>query len=172
MVQMAKLRGATVIATAGSPAKVDLARSAGADHVIDYVQHPPTEGLVAAIEAIVGPDAIDVVYDGVGAATFDAGLAVLRTRGTMATFGNASGPVEPITPLTLMPKSLVLTRPKLFDFIAEPAERSRRWDEVTGWVADGSLDVHIGLTAPLAEAADAHRALESRSTTGKVLLLP
>ncbi|MDW3219515.1 MAG: quinone oxidoreductase [Acidimicrobiales bacterium] len=171
IVQMAKLRGATVIATVGSEAKAELAHSAGADHVIDYRAHPPTDGLVRAVEAIVGPTAVDVVYDGVGAATFDAGIALLRTRGTMATFGNASGPVEPITPLTLMPKSLILTRPRLFDFIAAPAERERRWSETLAWVRDGALDVHIGMRAPLDEAADVHRALESRATTGKLLLL-
>lgn len=171
IVQMAKRRGATVIATVGSEAKAELARTAGADHVIDYREHPPTDELVGAVEAIVGPNAIDVVYDGVGAATFDAGIALLRTRGTMATFGNASGPVEPITPLTLMPKSLILTRPKLFDFIADPAERGRRWRDLVDWVRDGALDVHIGMRAPLAQAADVHRALESRATTGKLLLL-
>ncbi|GJM37787.1 MAG: alcohol dehydrogenase [Acidimicrobiales bacterium] len=171
IVQMAKLRGAKVIATVGSEAKAELARSAGVDHVIDYREHAPTDDLVRAVESIVGPNAIDVVYDGVGAATFDAGIAVLRTRGTMATFGNASGPVEPITPLTLMPKSLILTRPKLFDFIADPAERDQRWSEIIDWVRDGALDIHIGMRAPLADAAEVHRALESRETTGKLLLL-
>lgn len=172
MVQMAKLRGATVIATAGGAEKTEIAASAGADHVIDYTQHRPTDGLIAAIEAIVGPNGVDVVYDGVGAATFDAGLAVLRPRGTMATFGNASGPVEPVAPLALMPKSLVLTRPSLISFIADPDERDRRWNEIIGWVADGALDVRIGMRAPLADAAEVHRALESRATTGKLLLLP
>ena len=172
IVQMAKLRGATVVATVGSGEKAELARSAGADHVIDYTEHPPTDGLVAAVEDAVGRNAIDVVYDGVGAATFDAGLAVLRARGTMATFGNASGPVEAITPLTLMPKSLVLTRPSLMHFIADAQERIDRWDELMGWVRAGSLDIHIGRRAPLADAADVHRALEARSTTGKLLLLP
>ena len=168
LVQMAKLRGAEVVATAGGDAKLELARSAGADHLIDYTR----ADIVAAVEAAVGPDAINVVYDGVGAATFDAGLAVLAPRGTMATFGNASGPVPPVSPLALTPKSLFLTRPTLFDYIADPAERARRWDEITAWVQAGRLEVRIGGRLALTEAAAAHRALEGRASTGKILLVP
>ncbi len=168
LVQMAKLRGAVVVATVGSDAKAELARSAGADHVINY----QTTDVVDGVESAVGKDAIDVVYDGVGASTFDAGLAVLRVRGTMATFGNASGPVPPISPLVLMAKSLLLTRPKLGDFTLTTEERDRRWNEIVAWVESGALDVRIGMEVPLAEAADAHRALESRQTTGKLLLRP
>ncbi|MEM8705035.1 MAG: quinone oxidoreductase [Actinomycetota bacterium] len=168
LVQMAKLRGAEVVATAGSPEKAELARSAGADHVILYRD----VDLVEAVEAAVGKDAIDVVYDGVGAATFDAGLAVLAPRGTMATFGNASGAVPPISPLTLMAKSLYLTRPTLITHIATAEARLARWNELTGWVADGRLDVRVGHTFDLADAAGAHTALEGRSTTGKILLTP
>lgn len=168
MVQMAKLRGAEVVATAGSEAKAELARSAGADHVILYRD----VDLVEAVEAAVGKDAIDVVYDGVGAATFDAGLAVLAPRGTMATFGNASGPVPAIQPLVLMAKSLFLTRPTLISHIPTPEARLARWNELTGWVADGKLDVRVGHTFALADAADAHTALEGRGTTGKLLLTP
>lgn len=166
MVQMAKIRGAEVVATAGSDEKAELARSAGADHVINY----STTDLVEGVEAAVGRDAIDVVYDGVGAATFDAGLALLRPRGTMVTFGNASGPVPAVTPLTLMPKSLFLTRPKLGDYIVTTEARDDRWNEIAGWVRDGRLEVRVGHTFPLAAAGDAHRALESRATTGKILL--
>lgn len=168
MVQMAKLRGAEVIACVGSEAKAELARSGGADHVVNYVETDLVEG----VEAIVGPNAIDVVYDGVGAATFDAGLTLLRPRGTMATFGNASGPVPPVSPLALMPKSLFLTRPTLFAHISTPEERADRWNELSGWVRNGALDVRVGLTHPLADAALAHEALESRATTGKILLAP
>jgi len=168
MVQMAKLRGAEVVATAGSEEKLALARSAGADHTVNYREHD----LVEAVEALVGKDAIDVVYDGVGAATFDAGLALLRPRGTMATFGNASGPVPPVSPLALMPKSLFLTRPSLVAYIATPEERLDRWNEIIGWVGTGALDVRIGHTFALADAASAHAALESRDTTGKLLLTP
>ncbi|MBT5579923.1 MAG: quinone oxidoreductase [Acidimicrobiaceae bacterium] len=168
LVQMAKLRGAEVVATVGSDEKAKLARSAGADHVINYQRDDIVEG----VEAAVGTNAIDVVYDGVGANTFDAGLAVLRVRGTMATFGNASGPVPPVAPLALMPKSLLLTRPKLGDFTRTPEERDARWNEIVGWVESGELDIRIGREVLLAEAADAHHALESRQTTGKLLLRP
>ena len=89
----------------------------------------------------------------------------------MATFGNASGPVPAITPLTLMAKSLYLTRPKLNDYIADRPALLARWDELTGWVGDGRLEVRVGMTRPLTEAADAHRALEGRATTGKILLM-
>ncbi len=166
MVQMAKLRGAEVVASVGTDEKAELARSAGADHVINY----STTDLVEGVENAVGKNAIDVVYDGVGAATFDAGLELLAPRGTMATFGNASGPVPAITPLTLMPKSLFLTRPKLGDYIATTEARDERWNEITGWARNGLLEVRVGHTFPLADAGEAHRALESRSTTGKILL--
>ncbi len=166
MVQMAKLRGAEVVATVGSDEKAELARSAGADHVVNYV----STDLVEGVEAAVGKNAIDVVYDGVGAATFDAGLQLLKVRGTMATFGNASGPVPALTPLTLIAKSLYLTRPKLNDYIVSAEERDARWEEITGWARNGLLDVRVGHTFPLAEAAEAHRALEGRATTGKILL--
>lgn len=166
LVQMAVHRGAEVVAVVGSEAKVALARSAGAHHVINSGQGD----LVEAVESAVGPAAIDVVYDGVGAATFNAGLKLLRPRGTMVTFGNASGPVPAITPLALMERSLFLTRPKLWDYMTQPGEADGRWSDITNWVADGSLEVNIGLRLPLAEAAEAHRRLESRLTTGKVLL--
>ena len=168
LVQMAKLRGAEVVATAGSDEKLDLARSAGADHLINY----RNSEIVEAVEDAVGPEAIDVVYDGVGTATFDAGIAVLRRRGTLVTFGNASGPPPPISPLVLGAKSLYLTRPTLFDHIADSRERTRRWNEVLSWLQTGQLDVRVGLTVPLPEARAAHAALESRSTTGKILLIP
>ena len=168
LVQMAKLRGAEVVATAGSPEKGELARSAGADHVVLYNEVDLVEG----VEAAVGPDAIDVVFDGVGAATFDAGLHLLAPRGTMATFGNASGAVPPISPLALMAKSLFLTRPTLITHIATPDARLTRWNELNRWIADGDLEVRVGHTFPLTDAATAHTALEGRSTNGKILLLP
>ena len=134
--------------------------------MIDYAE----DDLVEAVEAAVGPDAINAVFDGVGAATFDAGIHLLAPRGTMATFGNASGAVPPVSPLVLMPKSLFLTRPTLISHIRTTAERLDRWNELAGWVRDGDLEVRVGHTFPLADAADAHRALEGRSTTGKILL--
>lgn len=169
LVQMAKMKGAEVFATVGTEEKAELARGAGADHVIMYREVDFAE----AIEDIAGPNPIDVVYDGVGASTFDGGLRVLRRRGTMATFGNASGPVEAVTPIAASAgKSLFLTRPSLFDYIAEPGELQRRSEEMFSWIAAGDLDVRIGLEMPLAEAAEAHRKLEGRETTGKVLLRP
>lgn len=168
IVQMAKLRGAEVVATVGSDAKAELARAAGADHVVNYT----TTDLVAGAEAAVGPEAIDVVYDGVGTAVYDASLQLLRVRGSMVTFGNASGAVESKAPLHLMGKSLWLTRPKLWDFIAAREELDARTTEVFGWIASGELDVRIAARLPLAEAAEAHRLIQGRSTAGKILLIP
>ena len=169
LVQMAKMRGAEVFATVGTDEKAELARGAGADHVIMYRHVDFAE----AIEDIAGPNAIDVVYDGVGATTFDGGLRVLRRRGVMATFGNASGPVPAITPIIASAgKSLFVTRPSLFDYLAEPGELQTRADEMFGWIAAGVLDVRIGLELPLASAVEAHKLLEGRQTTGKVLLRP
>ena len=169
LVQMAKMRGAEVFATVGTDEKAALARGAGADHVIMYRD----VDFAAAIEDIAGPNPIDVVYDGVGATTFDGGLRVLRRRGVMATFGNASGPVPAITPIAASAgKSLFLTRPSLFDYLSEPGELQSRADEMFGWIASGELDVRIGLELPLAQAAKAHEMLEGRQTTGKVLLRP
>ena len=168
LVQMAKLRGAEVVATVGSDAKAELARSAGADHVVNYT----TTDLVSGVEAAVGADAIDVVYDGVGASVYDDSLRLLRLRGAMVTFGNASGAVEPKPPLHLMGKSLWLTRPKLWDFIGTRSELDARAAEVLGWIASGDLEVRIGARLPLAEAAEAHRLLQGRSVAGKILLVP
>jgi len=169
LVQMAKMKGAEVFATVGTDDKAELATGAGADHIIMYRDVDFAE----AIEDLVGENAIDVVYDGVGQSTFAGGLRVLRRRGTMATFGNASGPVGPVTPIEASAgKSLYITRPSLFDYLAEPGELQRRSDEMFGWIAAGDLDVRIGLELPLAEAAEAHRRLEGRQTTGKVLLRP
>ena len=168
IVQMAKLRGAEVVATVGSDAKAELAQAAGADHVVNYT----TTDLVAGVEAAVGREAIDVVYDGVGAAVYDASLQLLRVRGSMVTFGNASGAVEPKAPLHLMGKSLWLTRPKLWDFIATREALDARTSEVFGWIASGELDVRIAARLPLAEAAEAHRLLQGRGVAGKILLIP
>jgi len=169
LVQMAKMKGAEVFATVGTDEKAELARGAGADHVIMYRDVDFAE----AIEDIAGTNPIDVVYDGVGATTFEGGLRVLRRRGTMATFGNASGPVEAVTPIAASAgKSLFITRPSLFDYMSAPGELQSRSDEMFSWIASGSLNVRIGLELPLAEAASAHEQLEGRQTTGKVLLRP
>jgi len=169
LIQMAKHLGAEVFTTVGSPEKVALVQRAGADHTILYRD----VDFAAEIERIAGPKAIDVVYDGVGKSVFDRSLDVIRPRGMMATFGNASGPADPVSPLRLMQcGSLFLTRPNLMHYIATRAELERRAGDLYSWIADGWLDVAVGARLPLAHAADAHRLLEGRGTTGKVLLIP
>jgi NADPH2:quinone reductase len=169
LIQMAKRLGAEVFTTVGSSEKARIARSAGADHVIEYRD----VDFADAIREIAGERPLDVVYDGVGADVFDRGLDLLAPRGMMVSFGNASGPVEPVAPLELMRKgSLFLTRPTIVDYFTDPAERDRRANDLFAWLADGSLEVRIGARLPLREAAEAHRMLEGRRTTGKVLLLP
>ena len=169
LTQIAKLKGAEVFTTVGSEEKAELSREAGADHVILYRD----EDFAEAIIEIAGHRPIDVVYDGVGKSTFEKGISLLRPRGMMVTFGNASGPVEPVAPLELMRNgSLFLTRPTLFDYVAGPSELRSRAADVFAWIESGDLDVRIGDAYPMSEAAAAHTALESRQTTGKVLLIP
>ncbi len=169
LTQIAKMAGAEVVTTVGSREKADLSRAAGSDHVIVYTE----EDFAEAVIQRYGPDGVDVVYDGVGAATFDKGLDVLRPRGMMVTFGNASGPVPEVSPLILMQKgSLFLTRPTMFHYIPTREELLARTGDLFGWIGEGELEVRIGERYPLAEAAEAHRALEGRRTTGKVLILP
>ena len=167
LIQLAKGKGAVVFATVGSAKKAATASSAGADHVIDYV----TDDFAAAVEAVAGPHALAVVYDGVGAATFDRGLGLLRRRGMMVTYGNASGPVTPVDPLRLSRGgSLYLTRPTLGDHIADTETLRTQSSQLFSAITSGRLDVMIGGRYPLASAAEAHRDLEGRRTTGKVLL--
>ncbi len=167
LTQIAKRKGAYVITTVGTEEKAELSRSAGADEVIVYTQVDFKE----AVDGSLGRDALDVVYDGVGAATFHESIDLLRPRGTMVTFGNASGPVPEITPLLLMQKgSIYLTRPTMAHYLRTPEERRPRTDDLFSWIQDGSLDVRIGERFPLERASDAHRALEGRNTTGKVLI--
>lgn len=169
LIQMAKLLGAEVFTTVGTPEKAELAAAAGADHTILYRD----VDFAAAITEIAGPRPLDVVYDGVGKTVFEASLSVLRPRGLMATFGNASGPVDPVSPLVLSANgSLFLTRPTLFDYISDRVELDRRADDLFRWIADGELDVRVGHRFDLADAAAAHEAIEGRTTTGKVLLVP
>jgi NADPH2:quinone reductase len=167
LIQMAKARGATVYATVGSATKSQVAAAAGADHVINYSEVDFKE----AIEDIAGPKPLAVVYDGVGRDTFEQGLELLRRRGTMVTFGNSSGPPPPIDALQLMRLgSLFVTRPTLGDYTATRELLEQRSNDLFRWIASGELDVRIGARFPLAAAADAHRAIEGRATTGKVLL--
>jgi len=167
LVQIAKLRGAFVIATAGSDEKAALAREAGADETIVYTR----EDFVAETKRITGGRGVQVIYDSVGRTTFVPGLDALAPRGMMVLFGQSSGPVAPIDPQLLNQKgSLFLTRPTLGHYVATREELLWRARELFDWVARGELQVRIGATYPLGEAAEAHRALEGRRTTGKVVL--
>jgi NADPH:quinone reductase len=169
LTQIAKMRGARVIGTAGSPEKVRLALEAGADEAIDYTQ----QDFLAEVKRLTGGKGVQVVYDGVGKSVFEKSLDCLAPRGMMATFGNASGPVPAVEPLTLAQKgSLFLTRPTLAHYIATREDLEARAGDVFGWIAAGKLEVRVGAEFALSAAADAHRALEGRKTTGKVLLLP
>jgi NADPH2:quinone reductase len=168
VVQLAKAAGLRVIGTCGSAEKAALVRAAGADAVVRYDE---TDFAAAAREASGGAG-VDVVYDGVGASTFDGSLASLRPRGLLVLFGQASGPVPPFDLQRLNAGgSLVVTRPSLAHFVATRDELLLRANAVLGAIANGALDVRIGARFPLARAADAHRAVEGRATTGKVLLV-
>ena len=167
LVQMARIAGATVIGTVGSAAKAKRAKELGANHVIDYTE----ADFVTEVKRLTEGKGVPVVYDSVGAATFRKSLDCLRSRGMMVTFGNASGPVEAISPLLLSEKgSLFLTRPSLAAYISDPDEFHWRTTDLFDWLAQGQLRLHIHQTYPLAEAAAAHRDLEGRKTSGKLLL--
>lgn len=167
--QMARRRGARVIGTVSTETKAELARAAGAEDVILYTERD----FEAEVKRLTDGDGVHVVYDSVGRTTFDQSLACLRPRGTMVLFGQSSGPVPPLDPQVLNQKgSLYLTRPKLGDYTGTSDELAQRAGEVLGWVRDGSLSVRIERELPLAQAAEAHRLLESRATSGKLLLVP
>ena len=167
--QMARRRGARVIGTASTPEKAALAREAGADHVILYTERD----FETDARAMTNGAGVDVVYDSVGRTTFDKSLACLKARGMMVLFGQASGAVPPVDPQVLNRLgSLFLTRPSLHHHVATRDELLWRSGEVLGWVADGTLRLRVGLELPLAQAAEAHRRLEARATTGKVLMIP
>lgn len=169
LVQLAKNKHATVIATAGSPDKVALAREAGADHVIDYTATDFAE----AVRSIAGDHAVDVAYDSVGKDTWERSMSVLRPRGLLVCYGNSSGPVPPVSPLALMNGgSLFLTRPTLIHYIATRDELLARANAVFTAIREGTLRVRIGGRYKLADAAQAHRDLEARKTVGKLILLP
>ncbi len=169
LIQMAKMRGARVFGTVSTPAKAELARQAGADEVINYT----TQDFEAEVKRLTGGVGVDVVYDSVARATWEKSLNSLRPRGMLVLFGNSSGAAPAIDPLLLSQRgSLYLTRPKLGDYTIAREELLARAGEVLGWVASGKLRLRLEHTYPLAQAADAHRALEGRQTTGKILLIP
>ena len=169
LVQMAKMIGAIVIATAGTDEKCQIARGLGADHVINYDKQDFEE----ETRRLTGGKGVHVVYDGVGKTTFEKGLNVLLPRGYMVLFGGASGAVPPFDLIKLSQKgSLYVTRPTLGAYIATRQELEWRASDVMNWVGSGKLKISIGQTYPLAEAEKAHRGLEARKTTGKTLLIP
>ncbi|GFJ75972.1 zinc-binding dehydrogenase [Phytohabitans houttuyneae] len=167
LTQLATSLGARVIGTVSTPEKEELARAAGAAEVIGY------RGVAERVRELTGGAGVAAVYDGVGRDTFDDSLASLRVRGTLVLFGYASGPPAPFDVNRLQAGgSLSLTRPSLMHFVATEEELRRRAGDVLRWVADGTLKVTVGARYPLAEAARAHADLESRRTTGKLLLIP
>jgi NADPH2:quinone reductase len=168
LVQIATMLGARVIGTAGTPAKAALAREAGASDVILYDQ----VDWVAEVKRLTGGAGVDVVYDSVGQATFLKGLDCLKPRGMMVHFGVSSGQIEPFDTRGLTSRgSLFLARPTLNTHISDPKELAWRSGDVFRWIAEGKLQLRIDRVYPLAEAAEAHRALEARQTSGKVLLV-
>jgi NADPH2:quinone reductase len=166
--QMAKLRGARVLGTVGSEEKAKLALEAGADEMIRYKE----QDFVAEARRLTDGKGVSVVYDGIGKDTFERGLDALARRGMMVLFGSASGPVAPVDPLVLSQKgSLYLTRPSLTHYIVTRQELVERTTQVLRWIADAQVKLLRMIEYPLAQAAEAHRALEARQTTGKVLLI-
>ncbi|MEV6925736.1 quinone oxidoreductase [Dactylosporangium sp. NPDC051485] len=158
--------GGRVVATASTPRKRETAEANGAVRAVDYA------GALDAVRDVTGGAGVDAVYDGVGADTFDASLRALRPRGTLVLFGAASGKVPPFDPLRLMAGSYFLTRPTLAHFIATRQELQERAETLFRWVADGVVDATITGRYPLEAAAEAYEALESRRSTGKLLIVP
>lgn len=167
-VQWAKAIGATVIGTVGSDAKAELATSLGCDHVIVTAR----ENIAARVNEITGGKGVPVVYDSVGKDTWEASIAALRPRGLWVSFGNASGPVPPIPPAVLSPKSLYLTRASLFNYVGTRDELSASAAALFGMIAEGSVTITPPTVYALADAAKAHEDLEGRRTTGSLILRP
>ena len=169
LIQMAKLRGARVIGTVSTSEKARIGKEAGADEVIIYTE----KDFEAEVRSLTGGQGVNVVYDSVGKATFEKSLNSLAPLGTLVIFGQSSGPVPPFDTAILNAKgSLFLTRPSLSHYVADRNGVVYRAGDLLRWMETGKLKVRIGRTFPLAEAAEAHRLLEMRETTGKILLLP
>jgi NADPH2:quinone reductase len=169
LVQIAKMRGARVLAATSSEEKAALARSAGADEIIFY----RSADLAAEARRLTNGRGVDVVYDSVGKDTFEKSLDSLRPRGMMVLYGQSSGAVPPQDPQILNRKgSLFLTRPRLAHYTADRAELEKRASDLFRWIESGELDVRIDKTYPLADAAEAHRYLEAGRTRGKIILMP
>ena len=168
LIQMVKSLGGYVLSTVSTDAKADLAREAGADQVILYTQQDFAEEVKKATNG----EGVQVVYDSVGKTTFDQSLSCLAPRGSLVLYGQASGAVPPMDPRVLGNGSLFLTRPGLGDYTATREELEQRAGDILGWVQSGQLNLRVEHVFPLAEASEAHRQLEGRATTGKVLLVP
>jgi NADPH2:quinone reductase len=168
LVQMLVRAGARVIGTCSTAEKERLVRSAGAEHVVRYTEADFT----AEAQRLTDGRGVDVVYDSVGRSTFDGSLACLRPRGLLVLFGQSSGPVPPFDPARLTASSLFLTRPSLAHYSAVREEREMRAQAVFDGIRAGELEVRVGGEFELERAGDAHRALEGRGTTGKLLLVP
>ena len=167
--QIARMRGARVIGTVSTEEKAKLAREAGAHEVILYTK----QDFEAEVKRVTGGKGLQVVYDSVGKTTFEKGFNVLAPRGMMVLYGQSSGPVPPFDAGILGAKgSLFLTRPSLFAYTATREELLQRAGDVLGWIRDGKLKLRMEFEFPLKDVAEAHRALEGRKTTGKVLLIP
>lgn len=169
LVQMAKQCGARVIGTVSTEEKAALAREAGADEIIRYTE----QDFEAEVQRITDNQGVQVIYDSVAKDTFDKGLNCLAPLGYMVLYGQSSGPIPPFDPNILNGKgSLFLTRPSLFHYISDRASLEKRAGEVLGWIASGALNIRTEHTFALSDVAEAHRSLEGRKTTGKVLLIP
>ncbi|HWP60287.1 MAG TPA: quinone oxidoreductase [Candidatus Acidoferrales bacterium] len=169
LVQMAKQCGAQVFGTVSTEEKAALAREAGADEAILYTK----QDFEMELKRLTNGQGVNVVYDSVGKTTFEKSLHCLKSLGYLVLYGQASGPVAPFDPAMLSAKgSLFLTCPSLPHYIADRASLEKRAGDVLGWIASGKLKMRIEFTFPLAHAAEAHRSLEARKTTGKVLLIP
>ena len=167
LVQLAKRAGAFVLATVSTEEKAALAREAGADKAIIYTR----EDFEEEVKEATGGQGCQAVYDSVGQTTFDKSVNCLARRGCLALYGQSSGPVSPVAP-TALGMSSYLTRPSLFDYTSDREELEWRAGEVLSWAASGELKAWVGGEFPLAEAAEAHRQLEGRQSTGKLLLIP
>ena len=168
MCQWAKALGATVIGTVGSDEKADLARAHGCDHPVVYTR----QDFVAEVERITEGAKLPVVYDGVGRDTFMKSLDCLQRRGIMVSFGNASGPVDPFPPTLLAQKgSLFLTRPTMYDYVATREELETAAKDLFDMVASGKVKIEVKQSFALKDAAEAHRALEARKTSGSTVLI-
>ena len=168
LIQMCKMRGAYVYTTVSTDAKAELARSAGADCVILYTQQDFAQEIARETDGA----GLNAVFDAVGKDTFDGSLASLAPRGTLALYGQASGAVPPVDPRVLGNGSKFLTRPGLGDYTANRAELEQRANAILGWVQSGALKLRVEHTFPLSNAAEAHRQLAARATTGKLILTP